>query len=140
MDERRLMLEQICHQFGVAVLYAFGSQAKRVQDWLSACEESLALTSDVDIGVKTTRGLRLPIAEKISLTVALENIFRCQRVDLVFLTEADPFLAVQILRGERIFVLDEYEADEYELYILRRAADLAPLERERMALVLGETE
>jgi predicted nucleotidyltransferase len=140
MGERYLMLERVCRHFEVAILYAFGSQAKRVQDWLSEREESLALTSDVDIGVKTAKGLRLSIAEKISLTMALENIFGCQRVDLVFLAEADPFLAAQILRGERLFVLDEYEADEYELYILRRAGDLAPLERERIALVLGGNE
>ena len=30
--------------------------------------------------------------------------------------------------------MDEYEADEYELYILRRAGDLAPLEKERISL------
>jgi hypothetical protein len=28
--------------------------------------------------------------------------------------------------------------DEYDLYILRRAGDLAPLERERKALILGK--
>jgi hypothetical protein len=62
----------------------------------------------------------------------------CRRVDLVVLQEADPFLAVEIIRGERLYVRDEYEADEYDLYILRRAGDLAPLERERQALILGE--
>lgn len=140
MGEGRLMLEQICRQFGIAILYTFGSQAKRLQDWLYEREESLVLTSDVDVGAKIRTGLKWSIAEKISLTIALEGLFGCQRVDLVSLTEADPFLAAQIVRGERLFALDEYEADEYELYILRRAGDLAPLERERMALVLGGSE
>ena len=33
---------------------------------------------------------------------------------------------------------DSYEADEYDLYVLRRAGDLAPHERERIALILGD--
>jgi hypothetical protein len=59
-------------------------------------------------------------------------------VDLVFLSEANPFVAAEIIRGQRLFAGDSHEADEYELYVLRRAGDLAPLERERMARVLGE--
>ena len=56
----------------------------------------------------------------------------------VALAEADPFLAANIIRGERLYALDPDEADEYELYVLRRAGDLAELERERMALILHE--
>ncbi|MEJ2560682.1 MAG: hypothetical protein P8186_31555, partial [Anaerolineae bacterium] len=68
----------------------------------------------------------------------LEDLFAVGRVDLIFLPEADPFLAANVIRGERLYARDEYEADEYDLYVLRRAGDLIPLERERMALVLGE--
>lgn len=60
------------------------------------------------------------------------------RVDLVVLTEADPFLAINVVRGEGLYARDEREADDYKLYVFRRAGDLAPLERERMALILGE--
>jgi hypothetical protein len=70
----------------------------------------------------------------------LEDLFNVERVDLVCLPETDPFLAANIVRGERSYGRDEYEADEYDLYILRRAGDLAPLERERMALILGEKQ
>jgi hypothetical protein len=59
------------------------------------------------------------------------------RVDLVDLATADPFLAANVIRGERLHAADGRAADEYELYVLRRAGDLAPLERERMALILG---
>jgi hypothetical protein len=78
------------------------------------------------------------VAEKVRLAVALEGLLRCQRVDLVVLDEADPFVAAEVIRGERLYAHDEYAADEYDLYVLRRAGDLAPLEWERMALVLGE--
>jgi hypothetical protein len=57
---------------------------------------------------------------------------------VVCLQEADPFLAANVVRGERLYARDEYEADEYDLYVLRRAGDLAPLERERIALILRE--
>jgi hypothetical protein len=54
------------------------------------------------------------------------------------LDEADPFLAAEIIRGERLYAQDTYIADEYDLYVLRRAGDLIPLERERIALILGQ--
>lgn len=60
-------------------------------------------------------------------------------MDLIVLPEADPFLAANIIRGERLYCSDAYLADEYELYILRRAGDLIPLERERIALIMGDT-
>ena len=72
------------------------------------------------------------------LALALEDLLGVTRVDLVCFLEADPFLAANVVRGERLYACDTYQADEYELYILRRAGDLAPLERERMALILGE--
>ena len=96
-------------------------------------------SSDVDIGVTVISGGKFSVAEKVDLALALEELFGCKRVDLVSLSEADPFLAAEVIRGERLFTHNEHEADEYELFVLRRAGDLAPLERERMALVLGES-
>jgi predicted nucleotidyltransferase len=92
--------------------------------------------SDVDIGVLPGRDL--PVGERVGLMQALEDLFGAARVDLVILPEADPFLAANVVRGERLYAENEYRADEYDLYVLRRAGDLAPLERERMALILGE--
>ncbi len=92
----------------------------------------------VDIGVKPNRGKRFSIEEKVILALRLEEILGVKRVDIVFLPEADPFLLAEIIRGERIFARDEVEADEYELYILRRAGDQIHLEREREQLIFGE--
>ncbi len=72
----------------------------------------------------------------MQLAAELEGFFGASGVDLVILTEADPFLAAAVIRGERLFAEDSYLADEYDLYVLRRAGDLAPLERERIALIL----
>jgi hypothetical protein len=49
----------------------------------------------------------------------------------------NPFVAVEVIRGNRLYCVDECRADEYELFVLRRAGDLAPFERERIKMVLG---
>ena len=139
MKSRHSDLKQICQQFGVVALYTFGSQAKKIKDWMEGRQDDIPLsTSDVDIGVRVISGANFSVTEKAKLALSLEDLFGSNRVDLVLLSQADPFLAAEIIRGERLFTRDEHEADEYELYVLRRAGDLAPLERERMALVLGE--
>ena len=56
-------------------------------------------------------------------------IWKSSSVCLPHFCNAYPFLAVNVIRGERLFCSDRYAADEYELYILRRAGDLAELER-----------
>jgi len=139
MKGRQQAPEQICQKYGVAILYVFGSQAKSVNDLIEDRIDRLPPgRADVDIGIKCLPGVKLPVHEKVNLSLALEDFFNHHRVDLVILDEADPFLAAEIIRGEHLFAKDEYEADEYDLYVLRRAGDLAPLERERMALILGE--
>ena len=138
-EERTSTLARLCQELQVSILYAFGSRAREVQEWLEGKRASLpAGPVDVDVGVKPAQGVRLSVHDKVRLALALEDLLGVARVDLVSLSDADPFLAANVIRGERLYVRDSYEADEYELYVLRRAGDLAPLERERMALILGE--
>lgn len=132
-------LVDICRRYDLAAVYAFGSRAEEIAVRLRG--ESVVPTnsdSDVDIGVLPARGCELGVKARVDLTQALEDFFGVARVDLVILREADPFLAANVVRGERLYAQDAHEADEYDLYVLRRAGDLAPLERERMALILGE--
>jgi len=136
---RRRALEELCNQFGVALLYVFGSRAAEIRDWFSGRLDALdSSASDVDIGIKGLADEPWLVQEKVRCALALEDLFGSSRVDLVMIAEVDPFLAAEIIRGERLFADNDYAADEYELYILRRAGDLIPLERERMALILGE--
>jgi predicted nucleotidyltransferase len=131
------VLSRVCETFHVATLYFFGSRAGEVRAWL---EEGSALgpgPSDVDVGVRPAPGATLSVEEKVRLAMALEDVWDVGRVDVVCLPEADPFVAANVIRGERLYARDDYEADEYDLYVLRRAGDLAPLERERIALILG---
>jgi predicted nucleotidyltransferase len=140
MKKRREKLAEIARAFGIEIFYAFGSYAEDALKWLQ--DEKFALTistpSDLDIGMKPAPKRKFSVKEKVRISMALEDLFSVNRVDLVSLPEADPFLAANIIRGERIFSKDTYLADEYDLYILRRAGDLIPLERERIALIMGE--
>jgi predicted nucleotidyltransferase len=97
-------------------------------------------SSDVDIAVKLPGDRTLSVREKAELAVGLENLLGVDRVDLVLLSEADPFLSVNAIRGERVFCRDDYTADEYELYVLRRAGDLARFERLRIEQIMDLPE
>ena len=140
MTERVEVLARLCRQFEIEILYAFGSRAREVTEWLTETRSRLPpAPPDVDIGVKVAPGNTLSVHEKVRLALTLEDLLGVTRVDLVCLSDADPFVAVNIVRGVRLYARDSYQADEYELYILRRAGDLAPLERERMALILEKS-
>jgi hypothetical protein len=135
--ERAEALVRLCNEFQVDILYAFGSRAGEVKEWLEGNHSNLPPdTADVDMGVRAVRGAWFSVHDKVRLALALEDLLGVTRVDLVCFADADPFVATNIVRGERLYACDAYEADEYELYILRRAGDLAPLERERIALIL----
>lgn len=134
--KRAEALARLCDKFRVNIVYAFGSRAGEVKEWLKGKRSDLpAGPPDVDVGVK---GADLSVRDKVRLTLGLEKLLGVTRVDLVCLDDADPFLAANVIRGERLYARDTYAADEYDLYVLRRAGDLAPLERERIALILGE--
>lgn len=135
---RRERLAALCSDHGIGVLYAFGSRSREALALLDAdWRETAAGPSDLDIGVLPAPNRRLPVREKVELAIAIEDIFGVGRVDLVSLPEADAFLAAEIIRGEELYIDDQHLADEYMLYVLRRAGDLAPFERDRLAMALG---
>jgi len=140
MEKRRDKLAEIALTFDLEIMYAFGSHAENALKWLKDERSSLSILSpsDLDIAVKPSSKRKLSAKEKVRISMALEDLFSTNRVDLVNLPEADPFLAANIIRGERLFSKDTYLADEYDLYILRRAGDLIPLERERIGLIMGK--
>ena len=90
----------------------------------------------MDIAAKFLSGAEVTVEQRVEVAIALEDLLGVDRVDLVDLDQADAFLAANAIRGSRLYAQDEYLADEYDLYVLRRAGDLAPLERQRLALIL----
>ena len=83
-------------------------------------------------------GSRSKEKEKFCLTLDLENLFQAHRIDLVVLTEASAFLALDIIKGELIFCTNYDDQAEQELYFLRMAGDLAYFERQRRSQILWE--
>ena len=135
MNQRRAVLEAICREHGVAILYSFGSRVREALAWLDDPEAVLAPgPSDVDVGVKPAT--RFNWKKEVALAQALEDLMAVPRVDLVNLDSANPFLAAEIVHGERLYAEDEYAADNYDLYILRQEGDLAHLEEEQTRLLL----
>jgi predicted nucleotidyltransferase len=138
-EKKKELIKTLCKNYGVDILYTFGSRSKEVAGFLFGEGANLISgPSDVDIGVKMVSGRKLDVKEKVFISISLEDLLGVGRVDLVVLSEADPFLAAEIIRGERLFAMDDTGADEFELYILRRAGDLIPLERERESLIFKE--
>lgn len=140
MNHRRLALEAICQKYSIAILYSFGSRAKTLLAWLADPTATLAPgSSDVDIGVKPLPGIALHWKDEVGLAQDFEDFLDVPRVDLVNLDKANPYLAAEIIHGERLYAANEYAADNYDLFILRQEADLAPLEEEKARILLGTT-
>lgn len=131
-------LEAIAQRYRVQALYVFGSRSEeiagRVYDQATPCQYP---DSDVDIGVLPMAGHRLGAKERVRLTIELEDLLDVNRIDLILLPEADPFLAVNVIRGELLYSADPDVQAEYELYVLRRAGDLAYYARVRMDHILA---
>jgi len=107
----------------VLAAYHFGSSA----------DGAAHASSDVDVGVLFRT--RVPLEELIRIEIRLDDSIP-QTVDLVDVKRAGPFVALEIIRGDRFFCRDETAADEFDLYVLRRAGDLEYFERERRAFFL----
>ncbi|MCU0846146.1 MAG: hypothetical protein MUC76_14635 [Spirochaetes bacterium] len=129
-------IDTLAKRFGFVALYGFGSRALEAK---RCVEEGLPLDranpADLDLGVQYRRDLRPSIEDTIRLTLALEEAAGT-RVDLVDAGAADHNLSLAIIRGELLYRNDPGEQAEFELYVLRRAGDLAPFERERRRMLL----
>lgn len=134
-------LAALCSTNCIAAVYAFGSLAEQAKAWINGNIEFMSRTgSDLDIGVLPEPKVYLSARSKVELTLDFEDFFNIHRVDLVVLPEAPPYLASNIIQGKRLYARDEDMADEYDLYVLRKAGDLMPFHRQRIALILGDDE
>jgi predicted nucleotidyltransferase len=108
----------------IQALYLFGSRAR------GDAHEA----SDADVGVLFFESQ--PLWDTLTMEADLEALLQCP-VDLIDLGKARPFLALDVLRGERIYCAAPDACDKFELYVMRRAGDLAPFERMRRKAVLA---
>ena len=128
----------IAERFGLADIYVFGSRAKEIASVVSGGPNTPANpSSDVDIGIRPLRGEKISPHKIVNLAIELEDLFEANRVDIVVLNECDAYLALDIIRGELLYAKDPDDQARYELFVLRRAADLLPHKKERIKLILG---
>ena len=130
----------IAAQFGIDVLYAFGSRAREALAHLDGRGTFASDgASDLDLAALPEPGRIWSVDERVLMTAAFEEVFAAPRVDLIVLPEAPPFLALAAVSGELLFARDRVREANYQLYVLRRAGDLAPFERARRAHLLATT-
>ncbi|MGQ9646973.1 MAG: nucleotidyltransferase domain-containing protein [Thermodesulfobacteriota bacterium] len=133
-------LRLIGNRYEIVALYAFGSRAREIAGKVHGKEIfPRDPHSDVDIGAQLRPGRHLSAKERVRLAIDLEDLLNVNRVDLVILSDADAFLALEIIRGELLYCADADAQAEYELYVLRRAGDLAFYARERWRKILMGT-
>ncbi len=132
MTELEEQLAHLAHKYGLTAIYVFGSRAPEIAARVHG-EGAIVQRpqSDVDIAVQPARSSRLSAQARVQLAMALEDLFDAPRVDLVVLPEANPFLAIEAIRGELLFCADPDAQAEDELYFLRRGGDLLTYQRER---------
>lgn len=132
-------LGRLAVRFGLLDLYVLGSRSEEAARVVEGCLSALASGgSDLDVAVRFDPALPVSARERSRLAAALEDLFGAGRVDLVDLGRADPFLAVEAIRGRLLYCRDALDQAEYELYVLRRAADLDVFRRRRVQAVLAE--
>ena len=130
------IIGQIAAKYGLQIIYAFGSRAKEALEVVEGRIERLSSTpSDLDMGVKPER--HLTVQEKVEIAIFFEDLFDLPRVDVVVLPEAPVSLAAEIVLGEILYAKDSTYEAEYQLYIMRMAADLLPYERAKQKMILG---
>ncbi len=130
-------LSELAGAYRLADIYAFGSRAAEISllIWENKAMQDIS-SADVDIGVRPKQGLRLSLRDTVNLTLELEDLFEANRVDLVLLPDSEPFLALDIIRGELLYTEDPVDQAYFELFVLRRAGDLLPFKRERIDRIL----
>ena len=134
-------ISNICKRHGVADLYVFGSRGAEIAARIRGKSMNFQTdsASDVDFAVSPVDQSQFGPLQRVSLATELEDLFDAPRVDLVVLPEAEPFLALEIIRGELLYTNDPDRQARQELYILRQAGDLMPLKKQRIRMILEES-
>jgi predicted nucleotidyltransferase len=120
-------LEQLAKRHGLVAIYLFGSRA---HDGLAllAGKRVAAAGSDLDIGV-VTQGQPPGWRALADLQIAMEDLFAPLRVDLVPLHAVDALFQFRAIDGHRVAAPNPTAANLWELEVMRRAAELLPIQR-----------
>jgi len=133
--DRKETLDRICRDFDLLAVYLFGSRQDDGLRLLNGEEVSREI-SDLDVGVlfrdNDPNFHRLAV-----LDGELADLFSPLRVDLVPLQRVDSIFQANAIDGHRIAAPDSTAADLYELLVMRKAAELLPIQRRIEEEVFG---
>jgi predicted nucleotidyltransferase len=123
----RARIDQVARRHRIVAIYLFGSRA---DDGLAMLDGApgVAAGSDLDVGIVTS-GEPSGWRDLASIQVAVEDLFAPLRIDLVPLQAVDALFQFRAIDGHRIVAPDPTAADRWELDVMRRAAELLPIER-----------
>lgn len=136
MTDIQRQIRKLARSHGLRLIYVFGSRAGEIMDMVKGKRHSLSPSrSDIDIGILSHR--HLSVEDKVVIALFFEDLFAVAKTDVVELSEAPVSLAFEIIQGELLYAEDpDFEA-EYQLHVLRMAADIMPYERKKREMVLG---
>lgn len=125
--ERRKALDAVRDKYGLLAIYLFGSRA---DDGLCLLQgESVEPEgSDLDIGIVFLQ-YEPGLLQLGSLQIELSDVFSPLTIDVVPLHKVDPLFQFRAIDGHRINASDTHRADIFELDVMRRAAELLPVQR-----------
>lgn len=126
MDPRR-ELDSICRDHGLQSVYLFGSRADDGLRLLAG-ESVEREGSDLDVGL-VFRDPGFDVWELSKLQVRFEDLFEPLRIDLVPLQKVDPIFAFRAISGHCIAETDVTRNARFELGVMRRGAELLPVQR-----------
>jgi predicted nucleotidyltransferase len=92
--------------------------------------------SDLDVGV-VFAGRAPSLQELVAVEPPLAEVFAPLRVDVVALQRVDSLFQADAIDGHRVAAPDPREADSYELLVMRKAAELVPIQRQFEIDVFG---
>ena len=120
-------IRDICQKYNIALVYLFGSQKENSLNILN--EEKVDIKdplADIDVGIVFSQDIEsIPERHKVYSYIYndFEDLFLPYHLDLVFLQECHSVFQTEALLGICVYSISEEFKDEYEMMVLRRAAD-----------------
>lgn len=120
-------LSEICDKYDIGLVYLFGSQKEKALEILEEKEVSIDdPLADIDIGLVFIEDIdKIPQRYKLYSEIynEIEDLFKPYPLDLIFLQEHHSIFQLEAIEGICIYYISEDFKDNYELMVLRRAAD-----------------
>jgi len=120
-------LREICQKYNIALVYLFGSQKENSLKLLNGEKVDIKdPLADIDVGIVFSQDIEsIPDRHKVYSNIYndFEDLFLPYHLDLVFLQECHSVFQTEALLGICVYSISEEFKDEYEMMVLRRAAD-----------------